>query len=363
VNSAQSAGLAPEGRRGEPWAAPRTHPYRKNSPGEPSAAQTAHPLEIGTSPVDYHDPDNWLALPSGDAEGQAARAFDVFYLCPTTCYRDDLAICDVSDAAMRKRAGGKLEQQASIFAAGNLYSPFYRQLSMYRFPELGSIPAIMDEVADHGGVDARAAFDSYLQASDQRRPLVFAAHSQGTIALLALLPWLRTQHPEVLDRTIAAYLIGFTVTPADLKRIGLPFATGASDTGVVISYNTEKTGTTGFNPLIVSDDALVINPVNWRTDETPATSEQSLGSRLIDEQGELRDYPHFASARIDLMRRSLTTDAPILPRAPWPAGVLHSQDMGLFYYDLKANVDLRVAAWFENHPNRFEVVKSQGVTD
>ncbi|MDR1422709.1 MAG: DUF3089 domain-containing protein [Coriobacteriales bacterium] len=308
-----------------------------------------HPvLPDEASPVDYRDPDNWLALPSA-LYASASRPFDVFYLYPTACFREDLPQCAANDPAMRSRARKKYEQQASIFAAGAIYAPYYRQLSMARFPQLRSIAAIRDEIARFGGVDARAAFLHYREYADANRPIVFAGHSQGTIVLLALLPWLRTHLPEVLDQTIACYLIGFTITPFDVERIGLPFATRADDTGVIISYNTEKVGTTSFNPLITAPDALVINPVNWCVDETPAPRELSLGSRLPDENGALHDLPQFASARIDLTRRAVLTDAPIEARTPWPTGVLHSQDLALFYHDLAANVELRAAVWRETH--------------
>jgi hypothetical protein len=317
--------------------------------------------------TDYRDQSNWLALPGSGAEagagaeasagtqagagagaqtGAGASPFDVFYLYPTTCSRNDVAFCENDDAAMRKGAVLKLRQQGSIFAAGNLYAPFYRQLSMARFPQLGSIAAIRQEVDRVVLPEVQAAFLHYLEISESSRPLMFAGHSQGTIVLLSLLAWLRATCPKVLDRTIAAYLIGFTVTPADLKAIGLGAATGPDDTAVVISYNTERTATSGFNPLIWAKDALVINPVNWRTDATPASPEESLGSRLPGKNGLLHDHWHFASATLDLSRRTLTTDAPVQAHPPWPDGVLHSLDLALFYHDLRANVSARAAAWF-----------------
>ena len=53
-------------------------------------------------------------------------------------------------------------------------------------------------------------------------------------------------HPEYLERMVAAYVVGYSITEDFLKaNPHLKFAEGADDTGVIISYNTEgqETGT------------------------------------------------------------------------------------------------------------------------
>jgi len=45
---------------------------------------------------------------------------------------------------------------------------------------------------------------------------------------------------------------------------------GANDTGVLISWNAEGVGNIGRFSMVVPEGSVAINPLNWRTDETPA---------------------------------------------------------------------------------------------
>jgi hypothetical protein len=59
------------------------------------------------------------------------------------------------------------------------------------------------------------------------------------------------------------------------------------------------------------------------------------------------DAPHFADARLDLARGTVTTNAPVPSGSLWPSGVLHHYDFDLFYYDLKRNVSDRIGAFWK----------------
>jgi hypothetical protein len=73
------------------------------------------------------------------------------------------------------------------------------------------------------------------------------------------------EHPEVYERMIAAYVIGYSITEDYLtQNPHLKFATGPDDIGVIISYNTEAPDVAaGVNP-VVWPGALVINPIHGR---------------------------------------------------------------------------------------------------
>ena len=91
-----------------------------------------------------------------------------------------------------------------------------------------------------------------------------------------------TIQKEVADRLVAAYIVGYSVTGEWLMANPTwTFATGADDTGVVISWNTEAAGFSGTNPVVLPG-ALVINPVSWTRDETAAPASMSRGSLLPD---------------------------------------------------------------------------------
>ena len=81
------------------------------------------------------------------------------------------------------------------------------------------------------------------------------------------------------NQLVGAYLIGWRVTPEDLAKYPfLKMAQNAGDTGVIVSFNSEAEGVQ--TSLIVPDKTIGINPLNWKTDSTPASASQKFGSCL-----------------------------------------------------------------------------------
>ena len=80
----------------------------------------------------------------------------------------------------------------------------------------------------------------------------------------------------------AAYVLGYKVTKADMTQCSrIRPAEGESDTGVTICYNTMK-DVKYIKPVISASD-ICINPVNWRTDATPATLHDTITVTLSPE--------------------------------------------------------------------------------
>ncbi|MDR3324811.1 MAG: DUF3089 domain-containing protein [Spirochaetaceae bacterium] len=294
------------------------------------------------APGDYAVSANWLGLPA-----YPDKAADVFFLYPT-CFFGAGDSCALDDEGMRAEARKIKEAHIGIFDAANFFAPYYRQLSIPYIASLGAIDKAEVAVGAIPLVDCKNAFEYYLEHYNAGRPVVFAGHSQGTIIMRQLLLWLKEAHPEVLQRTVAAYMIGFTINQEYVERVGLPFATGAADTGVIVSYNSESPDAT-INPFITAmPGALAINPINWKRDETHAGKEESLGSKIRFGDAAPVDRPHFADAQVNARRGSVATNAALEAGPPWPAGVLHRYDYDIFYYDLQKNVGDRIAAY--THP-------------
>lgn len=297
------------------------------------------------SEVDYTRSENWLHTPHS-----IDKPVDVFYLYPTAWARraDEKAICPIDHAGMRKGAQTVFPVQASaFFPVGNVYAPYYRQVDgAYMLSHTVEENRAMTRSASFP--DAAAAFDLYLERYNGGRPFLLLSHSQGSATMKELVFSVIAARPEVYEKMIAAYLIGFGVTEAELAAYPLlRFAERADDTNVIISYNTEAPDEIRPNPT-APEGALVINPLSWTREETVAPAAMNLGS-LITGRGRLAVMKQFADARVDAKRGTLIcSTASIADYGNDPAlGTFHSSDIAFYYRNLRENAKLRVRAYFE----------------
>ena len=192
-----------------------------------AAASTAAAAPI--KPTDFHQRAHWLFLPK-----KASRKVDVFYVYPSEYVRSSPSepiIAPIDDPGMIKGAKVQFQQQATAFrGVGNVYAPCYRQAdAVYA---LSLTPAQRDKLI--GGVpatDGIAAFDYFIKHFNRGRPFILASHSQGSQVMEFILSRYMRAHRAVYRRMIAAYVIGYSVTPKYLSQNPfLKFARGASDT-------------------------------------------------------------------------------------------------------------------------------------
>ncbi|GEM_PF-1464091 len=294
-------------------------------------------LSFSASATDYSDPAHWLNVSSG------GMPVDVIYLYPTAWQpaAGDGMFSAIDEANMIAGAKAVYERQATAFeTVANVYAPYYRQMNINKTLGAGMSEAEIEQVAAQVPArDVTEALDYYFANYNSGRPFILAGHSQGTqVMMVAMTDYFR-EHPELRERMVAAYLIGYSVTDEFLGRGDFTFAAGRDDTGVVISWNTEAPGVTG-NP-VVTPGALVINPLNWKTDGTYAGIDENLGSFMLDANGIYALLPGMADAFIDLDRGTLLTNVDpssvgSLP-PPFPAGSFHGYDYGFYYANLMAN--------------------------
>lgn len=295
--------------------------------------------------LDYSQAENWLEKPA-----EATKAVDVFYIYPTvTGFRDPVEICDITDSVLVEGAQMVRRIQTSVFDEScNVFMPYYRQISM---PKPGSdYSAIIDYIS---GFDATDALDYFLNNLNEGRPFILAGHSQGAATLIALLENYMTKHPEALKRMVAAYPIGYAVTHDFLERTGLKFAEGATDTGVIVSWNTEGPANQNAKNVTLAPGGISINPINWKRDDTYAPVSENLGSLTVT--GELV-CPGIADACIDTERGSVivtTVDAKLYAIPADAADLFgpesyHLHDYGFFYNNFKQNIADRINAFLGN---------------
>ena len=224
--------------------------------------------------VDYSNSQMWF-ISMNDTTGDGA---DVFYI-PATWefdwYTPDSVVSHYADPSQEKHRSHmaiEMKKLNNIRGEGNnFYSPYYRHITLNTWATLDEnyIDSLYFPVSF---LDVENAFNQYLQ-SNPCRPIILAGFSQGAKSVVELL---KRMDSTVYDRLVAAYVIGYKVTPSDTNTA--PWLKGAAkedDTGVVICYNSVKEKHY-IKPIISTPNVFGINPVNWRTDQTPATLSDSI---------------------------------------------------------------------------------------
>ena len=229
---------------------------------------------------DYADATMWYTV-DGDPDGTGA---DVFYVVST--WEEDWTdakgrvshYADVWNPTHRERMGREISGVAAYMAPGNrFWAPYYRHATIDAF-------LTMDEETIHERTrlamsDVCAAFDAFLKMRDSSRPLIIAGFSQGGLAVVELL---KHMDDATYADLAAAYVMGYKVTAEDLAECRhIKAATGESDTGVTICYNTVKD--VKYVQSVIADTEFAINPVNWTTDATPAVLHDSITVTLAPE--------------------------------------------------------------------------------
>ena len=291
---------------------------------------------------DYADPTMWITA-DGDSLGNGA---DVFYVVSTWEEDYDTIItresatpdtlkchyADVWRPQHRERMAREINRVAAYMSPGNrFYSPYYRHATIETFMTNSD-----DSIRQRTRLsmsDVCAAFDCFQAQRDQSRPLIIAGFSQGGLAVVELLKHISD---ETYSQMAAAYVLGYKVTPEDtLQTTHIKAAQGETDTGVTICYNTVKD--VKYIQPVIAASCIAINPVNWRTDATPATLHDSITVTLSPEHhvlvvsgysgSEYRPYKNFLNV-----------------------GDIHSCEPWLYSDCLQRNINVRAKEWSKKAP-------------
>ena len=207
---------------------------------------------------DYADPAQWYIADRG-------AAVDVFYIVSTEC--DDYTLdgkpmhyADTRNDSIRALLYGEMVGVDQLLVDSlNYYSPYYRQVTMETYTADSLVYARMPLA--YG--DIRTAFDYYLEHYNNDRPFILAGFSQGAMAVVDLL---KAMDNSTYSRLVAAYVIGYKVTDTDAH---IRPAQDSADLGKTICYNSVKDNSCAI-PFLSDGNLMAINPVNWRTDASPA---------------------------------------------------------------------------------------------
>lgn len=297
------------------------------------------------TPSLYAQAENWACLET-DKDADA----DVFFLCPTVYVGGaDSFNMPLDDEAAKSDFLGATNMEKGIYDQdARFFAPYYRQvgLNVYLFPAQEREPYL--ELAYE---DVKDAFTYYLEHCNEGRPIILAGFSQGADMSLRLLKDCFADE-QVNDLLVACYAIGWSITGEELAEYPhLRFAAGEDDTGVIICFNSESEEITDSLMIPAGTRTLAINPLNWKTDGTPAGKEENLGACFTDYGGNIvTEIPQLTGAYLEPVRGALkVTD--VTPEE-YPAllptfadGIYHIYDYQFFYRNLQENVGVRLDAY------------------
>lgn len=322
-----------------------------------------------TPPPRYADPAMWLARPDiadnpatwtprGVAAGTAPQA-SVFFIHPTSYLERAHWNAPLDDPESQQRARLFVRSQASAFNnVGAIWAPKYRQATFGAFL---TNAADADKALAFAYQDVLAAFEVFLEEAPRDRPIILAAHSQGSLHLMRLLRE-RIAGSPVARRVAAAYVIGWPIsTTADLAALGLPACETKEEAGCIISWQSfaepadPKMVTDVYDSSTGLDGAsragspmLCVNPITGNSaDEAPASA--NLGTLVPN--GDLTDAaltPAAVPARCDVRGFLLIgADAPDLGSYVLPGNNYHVYDYALFWANIRADAATRLASFLK----------------
>lgn len=298
------------------------------------------------------NPAHWT--PKGFAARKEAEAA-VFFIHPTS-YRERTywnAPLDDQEASYYARLFIRA-QASALNGAGEVWAPRYRQATFGAFlTDKGESLLALDAAYR----DVAAAF-AYFLSRNPERPLILAAHSQGSLHLMRLL------HEQVAgtplaQRIVAAYVVGWPVSlEADLPALGLSacerrrqvncilgwqsFAEPA-DTSMVSAVYESGTGLTGQPRK--GTRQLCTNPLTG-TPESGAAASRNRGTLTLQEDMDgTALLPGLISARCDRNGFLLIGPPPDLGPFVLPGNNYHVYDYGLFWANVRADANERLNAF------------------
>lgn len=304
---------------------------------------------VETKVTDYSQKSSWHQIP------EITKEFDTFYI-PATNYdgyeNGDPTFVPIDNKEFVAGVTDENEAHASVYAAStNVFVPYYRQSSLKNEEECWKKSGnMLTALTGTPYTDITAALDYYFANYNQGRPFIIAGHSQGSAMTKLVLMNYFKEHPDYYERMVAAYVIGYAVTREDLQaNPHLKFATGESDAGVVVSWNTEGPANANAQNMVWMPGAVSINPLNWKLDDTYAPASENLGSYVLNLETLKHEFKDVSADAQVNVERGVVVTKPNCPFNPltWLFGPasFHDNDYGLFYNNIKENVAKRIATY------------------
>lgn len=332
----------------------------------PSVDFRAVPMPAG---ADYSQARLWIARP--DIAGnpalwtppgfQPTRApgASVFFVHPTSFLESSAWNAPVDDRESQDRAALFVRSQASAFnSVGAIWAPRYRQATF------GAFLTTQDNARralDFAYRDVLAAYDEFLREAPADRPIILAAHSQGSAHLLRLLRERIAGSPEA-GRIVAVYLAGWPVSvSADLPGLPLPACRAPDQARCLISWQSFAEPadpsqitdvydeTRGAGGIARRGSAMVCTNPLTGAQGGAAPAARNLGTLVPNEAMTHAEFRQGAvPARCDARGFLLVGPVDALPAMgnyALPGNNYHVYDYALFWANIRADAERRLAAF------------------
>jgi hypothetical protein len=280
----------------------------------------------------YSQENMWFTILDDDQSG-----VDVFYI-PSTWEFDwftkDSVVCHYADITNQEHLDDmsiEMKKVADYMADGNrFYSPFYRHITLNTWATLNedTICARYNRVSLK---DIQQAFNYFLNNFNQQRPFILAGFSQGGKSVVELM---KTMPENTRNRMVAAYVLGYKVTADDIAAAPwIKAAQDSIDTGVTICYNSVS-DVKYTKDILCKGNVMCINPVNWRTDSTPATLHDTI-TVTLDTRYKVLVLDGFDGSYLPNILDIINT------------GDLHGIEPWVYSECLRKNIKQRIAAFWK----------------
>lgn len=320
---------------------------------DPSLPDYSRPELWISRPGSARDPALWL--PAG-VERSGKPAASVFFVHPTSYLSRAKWNAPIADAESRARAELFVRSQASAFNdVAAVWAPRYRQATFGAFLTSRKDAELALALA---GRDVEAAFDRFLVEAPKDRPIILAAHSQGSLHLVNLLRT-RVAGTPLARRIAAVYAVGWPIsTVSDLPALGLPGCRTADQSGCILSWQSfgepadpgqvtdpfeASRGFTGGPRR--RDDVLCVNPLTGNAgDAAPASA--NFGTLVPNpDLSDATLTPGAVPARCAGGFLLLGSDPPALGPYVLPGNNYHVFDYALFWANVRADAARRLAGF------------------
>lgn len=292
---------------------------------------------------DYSKQENWVALPfrmdvadeipkNEKWVNDSLKEVDVFYIYPTMYTKGETWNADISN----KKLNGRIERlpvrfQATPFnQACRVYAPRYRQAILDVFYNKN---ADGDKALDFAYEDVKKAFEYYLKNYNNGRPIIIAAHSQGTLHARKLVKEFFDGKP-LQKQLVAAYLVGYAV-PKN-TYVNIPMCNDSLGTGCYISWMSTRWGWKPQGDFFKNN--VSTNPLSWNSDTVIVGRKNGVGGIFLNPK---KKFKQANTVRV------YGTHLWVKTRIPFFVFLKnqHVLDYNLFWYDIRKNVANRVKVY------------------